>query len=59
MKVYAVIDMDDLIFYKVTMEKRDNDAYLVTGNQKHFPAGDFIVAPAKMMKILDGDDKDI
>ena len=54
-----LIDMDDLIFYEVTMEKRDDDAYLVTGNQKHFPVRDFIVTPAEMMKILDGDDKDI
>ena len=26
-----LVDMDDLIFYEVTMEKRDEDAYLVTG----------------------------
>lgn len=26
--------MDDLIFYEAAMEKRDNDAYLVIGNQK-------------------------
>ena len=48
-----LIDMDDLIFYEVAMEKRDDDAYLVTGNQKHFPVRDFIVTPAEMMKILD------
>ena len=29
--------MDNLVFYKVTMEKRDDDAYLVTGNQKYYP----------------------
>ena len=29
----VLIDMDDLIFYEVAMEKRDDDAYLVTGNQ--------------------------
>ena len=32
-----LIDMDDLIFYEVAMEKRDDDSYLVTGNQKHYP----------------------
>ena len=48
-----LIDMDDLIFYEVAMEKRDDDAYLVTGNQKHFPVRDFIGTPAEMMKILD------
>ncbi|MGN0162739.1 MAG: putative toxin-antitoxin system toxin component, PIN family [Candidatus Ornithomonoglobus sp.] len=46
------VDEDDLIFYEVTMEKRDNDAYLVTGNQKHYPIRDFIVTPAEMMQIL-------
>lgn len=45
-------DMDDLIFYEVVMEKRDDDSYLVTGNQKHYPARDFIVTPAEMMDIL-------
>ena len=46
-------DMDDLIFYEVVMEKRDDDAYLVTGNQKHYPIRDFIVTPAEMMRIIE------
>ena len=48
-----LIDMDDLIFYEVAMEKRDDDAYLVTGNQKHYPIRDFIVTPAEMMEMID------
>ena len=48
-----LIDMDDLVFYEVAMEKRDDDAYLVTGNQKHYPIKDFIVTPAEMMDIID------
>lgn len=48
-----LIDMDDLVFYEVAMEKRDDDAYLVTGNQKHYPFKDFIVTPAEMMKIIE------
>ncbi len=47
------VDMDDLIFYEVAMEKRGDDAYLVTGNQKHYPIRDFIVTPAEMMEIID------
>ena len=47
-----LIDMDDLIFYEVAMEKRDDDTYLVTGNQKHYPVRDFIVTPAEMIEIL-------
>ena len=49
----VLIDMDDLIFYEVAMEKRDNGSYLVTGNQKHYPFKDFIVTPAEMIKILE------
>lgn len=45
-------DMDDLVFYEVVMEKRDDDAYLITGNQKHFPSRDYIVTPAEMMAII-------
>ena len=47
-----LIDMDDLVFYEVAMEKRDDDAYLVTGNQKHYPVRNFIVTPAEMLEIL-------
>ena len=53
-----LIDMDDLIFYEVAMEKRDDDAYLVTGNQKHYPVREFIVTPAEMMRILDASAED-
>ena len=49
-----LVDMDDLIFYEVAMEKRDDDAYLVTGNQKHYPIRDFIVTPNEMIKLLEG-----
>ena len=46
-------DPDDLIFYEVTLAKRDDDAYLVTGNQRHYLIRDFIVTPAQMISILD------
>lgn len=49
----VLIDMDDLIFYEVAMDKRDNGAYLVTGNQKHYPFRDFIVTPTEMMAIIE------
>ena len=51
------VDMDDLIFYEVVMEKRDDDAYLATGNQKHYPIRNFIVTPAEMMEIIDKTNK--
>ncbi|MBQ9605932.1 MAG: putative toxin-antitoxin system toxin component, PIN family [Lachnospiraceae bacterium] len=47
-----LVDMEDLIFYEVAMEKREDDSYLVTGNQKHYPIKDFIVTPADMLQIL-------
>ena len=46
------VDMDDLIFYEVALEKRDDDAYLVTGNQQYYPLRNFIVTPAEMLNII-------
>ena len=46
-------DMDDLVFYEVVMDKRSDDAYLITGNIKHFPKREYIVTPAEMMAIIE------
>ena len=46
-------DMKDLPFYEVVMEKREDDAYLVTGNLKHFPAEPFIVTAREFLEILE------
>ena len=35
------------------MEKSAENAYLITGNIRHFPERDFIVTPSEMMAILD------
>ncbi len=45
-------DMDDLVFYEIVMEKRNDDAYLITGNIKHFPNREYIVTPSQMIEIL-------
>lgn len=45
-------EYDEVVFYEVAMEKRDDDAYLVTNNQKHYPFRDFIITPAEMMAII-------
>lgn len=50
-----LVDMDDLIFYEVAMEKREDNSYLVTGNQKHYPVRDFIVTPAEIIEIVKGE----
>ena len=46
-------DPKDRVFYEVVMEERkDEDAYLVTGNIKHFPIKPFIVTPRQMLDII-------
>ena len=49
----TIPDMKDLPFYEVVMEKRDDNAYLVTGNLKHFPEREFIVTARQLLDILD------
>ena len=47
-------DPKDVVFYAVLMEKRkEDDAYLVTGNIKHFPMRTYIVTPREMLDILE------
>lgn len=45
-------DMKDVPFYEVVLEKRNDNAYLVTGNIKHFPKEPFIVTPRELLDIL-------
>lgn len=47
-------DPKDTVFYEIVMEKRKEDeAFLVTGNIKHFPVKPFIVTPREMLTILE------
>ena len=49
----VVPDEKDVVFYAVLMEKRkEEDAYLVTGNLKHFPVKTFVVTPREMLDIM-------
>ena len=43
-------DEDDRVFYEVALGT--DDAYLVTGNLKHFPKTPIVVTPAQMLDIL-------
>lgn len=45
-------DIKDLPFYEVIMERREDNAYLVTGNIKHFPIKPFIVTAKELLDIL-------
>ena len=51
----TISDPDDAVFYEVVMEARETaDAYLVTGNLKHFPVKPYVVTPKEMLDILNG-----
>lgn len=43
-------DASDAVFYEVALSK--DNAYLVTGNLKHFPVSPIVVTPAEMAEIL-------
>lgn len=43
-------DPKDVVFYEVALSKEN--AYLVTGNTKHFPKKPIVVTPAEMLEIL-------
>ncbi len=46
-------DPKDIVFYAVLMEKRkEDDAYLVMGNMKHFSTRTYIVTPGEMLDII-------
>lgn len=47
-------DPKDIVFYEVVMEgrKEHDDAYLITGNIKHFPVKPFVLTPKEMLDIL-------
>ena len=45
-------DESDRIFYEIALS--NEDAYLVTGNLKHFPVTPIVVTPAEMLDILLG-----
>lgn len=46
-------DPKDRVFYEVVMEERkEEDAYLVTGNIRHFPQKPFIVTPRQLIDII-------
>jgi putative PIN family toxin of toxin-antitoxin system len=45
-------DIKDLPFYEVVVEKQEENAYLVTGNMKHFPVRPFIVTAKEFLDIL-------
>lgn len=50
---WGLPDAKDKVFYEVVMEEcKSEDAYLVTGNLRHFPAKPFVVTPREMLDII-------
>ncbi|MBO4695290.1 MAG: PIN domain-containing protein [Clostridia bacterium] len=49
----SFIDLEDVKFYEVTISFKEDQAYLVTGNKKHFPEKAFIVSPNEMVEIIE------
>lgn len=45
-------DPKDVVFYAVTLSAQDKDAFLVTGNGRHFPEKPFVVTPSELVEIL-------
>ena len=49
----AFEDPDDVVFYEIVMTARTAvDAYLITGNKKHFPIKAYVVTPREMLEII-------
>ena len=46
----AMPDETDRVFYEITLSREN--AYLVTGNIRHFPRNPVVVTPAEMLDIL-------
>lgn len=52
------IDSDDIVFYEIVMSARNTmDAYLITGNLKHYPVRNYVVTPREMIEIIEKDNK--
>jgi predicted nucleic acid-binding protein len=43
-------DPKDIVFYEVALSKED--AYLVTGNTRHFPKSPIVVTPSELLEVI-------
>ena len=52
----SFLDKKDVVFYEIVQTGRTlSDAYLITGNKKHFPSKPFVVNPREMLDIIEND----
>lgn len=48
------IDKDDIVFFEIVLSARSTmDAYLITGNMKHYPIRSYVVTPTQMLEIIE------
>ncbi len=52
--IESFVDKDDVVFFEIVMSARSTmDAYLVTGNMKHYPVRSYVVTPREMIDIIE------
>lgn len=50
------IDKEDIVFFEIVLSARSTmDAYLITGNMKHYPIRSYVVTPIQMLEIIEKD----
>lgn len=49
---FVLPDADDRIFYDVAFAHRDKNAYIVTGNIKHFPNVPFVISARDFLDLI-------
>ena len=48
------IDKEDIVFFEIVLSARSTmDAYLITGNIKHYPIRSYVVTPTQMIDIIE------
>ena len=56
----SFIDKEDIVFFEIVMSARQTmDAYLVTGNMKHYPIRSYVVTPREMIDIINKENQSI
>ena len=53
MKIFVVIDTNVLVSAVMMEARKENIAYLITGNIKHFPIKPYVVTPREFLTILE------
>lgn len=50
----AFVDEDDAVFFEICLSGRSSmNAYLITGNLRHYPIRSYVVTPREMLEIIE------